>query len=86
MYGLARMLEVFSVDDIVIGVVGGGNAKKLKDLPAGCRGGDNANAFIGGFRMWEESFDGKSSSHAIRTLGIAARRKPPQQVQKLRSA
>jgi hypothetical protein len=33
-------------DDIVLG---GGNAKKLKGLPKGCRG-DNANAFIGGFR------------------------------------
>lgn len=37
-------------DDIVIG---GGNAKKMKDMPPGCRVGDNANAFIGGFRLWE---------------------------------
>jgi polyphosphate glucokinase len=34
-------------------VLGGGNAKKLKELPALCRLGDNANAFKGGFRMWE---------------------------------
>ncbi len=34
-------------------VIGGGNAKKLKAAPRGCRLGDNANAFIGGFRMWE---------------------------------
>ena len=34
-------------------VVGGGNAKKLKAVPPGCRIGTNANAFIGGFRMWE---------------------------------
>jgi polyphosphate glucokinase len=34
-------------------VLGGGNAKKLKRLPPGCRLGDNANAFVGGFRMWE---------------------------------
>jgi polyphosphate glucokinase len=33
-------------------VVGGGNAKELKQLPPGCRAGDNANAFVGGFRMW----------------------------------
>ena len=33
-------------------VVGGGNAKKLGSLPAGIRLGDNANAFIGGFRLW----------------------------------
>jgi polyphosphate glucokinase len=37
-------------DDIVLG---GGNAKKLKKLPKGCRAGANANAFIGGFRLWE---------------------------------
>ncbi len=37
-------------DDVVLG---GGNVKKLKKLPKGCRAGDNANAFIGGFRLWE---------------------------------
>jgi polyphosphate glucokinase len=36
-------------------VVGGGNAKKLKELPPGCRLGDNSNAFIGGFRLWERA-------------------------------
>ncbi len=35
-------------------VIGGGNVKKLDRLPAGCRRGDNANAFKGGFRLWEE--------------------------------
>ena len=34
-------------------VLGGGNVKKLKTLPPGCRAGDNANAFTGGFRLWE---------------------------------
>lgn len=34
-------------------VLGGGNAKKLTRLPMGCRMGDNANAFLGGFRLWE---------------------------------
>jgi polyphosphate glucokinase len=28
-------------------------AKKLRKLPPGCRLGDNANAFLGGFRLWE---------------------------------
>ena len=37
-------------DDVVIG---GGNSKKLEVLPAGCRLGDNDNAFVGGFRLWE---------------------------------
>jgi polyphosphate glucokinase len=33
-------------------VLGGGNAKKLDRLPKGVRLGDNANAFVGGFRLW----------------------------------
>jgi polyphosphate glucokinase len=45
-----RFTAALHPDEIVIG---GGNAKKLKELPSGCRAGDNANAFIGGFRMWE---------------------------------
>jgi polyphosphate glucokinase len=34
-------------------VLGGGNAKLIKDLPFEVRLGDNANAFVGGFRVWE---------------------------------
>ncbi len=44
-------------------VLGGGNAKLLKKLPPHCRVADNANAFAGGFRMWE---DAKPSSAAKR--------------------
>ena len=33
-------------------VLGGGNAKLLKALPANVRRGANANALVGGFRMW----------------------------------
>jgi hypothetical protein len=36
-------------------VLGGGNIKKLKKLPPGTRLGNNANAFLGGFRMWTGS-------------------------------
>ncbi len=36
--------------DVVI--VGGGNARKLKELPSGSHEGDNMNAFAGGFRLW----------------------------------
>jgi predicted NBD/HSP70 family sugar kinase len=35
-------------------VLGGGNAKKLKQIPEGARLGANANAFVGGFRMWDD--------------------------------
>ncbi|MEA2697871.1 MAG: polyphosphate glucokinase, partial [Myxococcales bacterium] len=34
-------------------VLGGGNAKLLAELPAGARLGDNANAFKGGFALWQ---------------------------------
>ena len=35
-------------------VLGGGNAKLLKKVPPGCILGDNASAFTGGFRLWDE--------------------------------
>jgi polyphosphate glucokinase len=35
-------------------VLGGGNVKHLKLLPDGCKAGDNANAFVGGFRLWKK--------------------------------
>ena len=34
-------------------VLGGGNVKKLDEMPPGCRPGDNDNAFIGGARLWQ---------------------------------
>jgi polyphosphate glucokinase len=34
-------------------VIGGGNADKLKELPENVRLGDNENAFLGGFRLWD---------------------------------
>lgn len=48
-FGVARLIDAISPDDVVLG---GGNAKRFKSLPAGCRLGDNANAFTGGFRLW----------------------------------
>jgi predicted NBD/HSP70 family sugar kinase len=45
-----RLKAALEVDDVVIG---GGNAKLLKALPAGARLGSNANAFLGGFRIWQ---------------------------------
>jgi polyphosphate glucokinase len=35
-------------------VLGGGNVKKMKALPAKTRLGSNGNAFIGGYRLWSE--------------------------------
>jgi len=48
---VARLTGALEPDDVVLG---GGNAKKLTKLPSGCRMGDNANAFLGGFRLWEK--------------------------------
>jgi hypothetical protein len=36
-------------------VLGGGNVKKLKEVPPGARLGSNGNAFIGGFRLWADA-------------------------------
>ena len=47
---IARLQAALLPDYVVIG---GGNAKKLKALPEGVRPGANANAFLGGFRLWE---------------------------------
>jgi polyphosphate glucokinase len=46
-----RLKEALIVDYVVLG---GGNAKKLSELPPGARLGDNANAFVGGARLWKE--------------------------------
>jgi polyphosphate glucokinase len=51
------MMAALNPNDVVIG---GGNVKNLKELPTGCRAGDNAYAFIGGFRMWEEKYSQSS--------------------------
>ncbi len=47
---VSRLVPILHLDDVVLG---GGNAKKLKTTPDGCRAGDNAHAFVGGFRMWD---------------------------------
>jgi len=46
---VARLSAALEPDDVVLG---GGNVTNLKELPPGCRAGENANAFLGGFRMW----------------------------------
>jgi predicted NBD/HSP70 family sugar kinase len=34
-------------------VLGGGGVDDLEELPDGCRRGENENAFLGGFRLWD---------------------------------
>ncbi|WP_425144906.1 ROK family protein [Deinococcus sp.] len=40
-------------------VLGGGNNKLMHELPAGVRLGDNANAFLGGFRLWQDDLNAR---------------------------
>ncbi len=58
---VARLVGALEPDDIVLG---GGNAKLVGKLPPGCRAGDNANAFLGGFRLWETNAESWHSRYA----------------------
>jgi predicted NBD/HSP70 family sugar kinase len=46
---VARLKAAMVADYILLG---GGNVKKLTELPPGSRRGDNSHAFIGGERLW----------------------------------
>ena len=46
-----RLKEAFVADYVLLG---GGNVKKLTELPPGARRGDNADAFRGGERLWQD--------------------------------
>lgn len=54
-----KLTAALEPDDIVLG---GGNVRQLKPLPPGCRAGDNAKAFVGGFRLWDNEH--RRSRHA----------------------
>ena len=47
---VAHLSAAMEPDEVVLG---GGGAKELDELPEGCRRGDNENAFLGGFRLWD---------------------------------
>jgi polyphosphate glucokinase len=48
---VALFLDAFRADYVVLG---GGNSKRLDELPPNARLGTNANAFKGGFRLWSD--------------------------------
>jgi polyphosphate glucokinase len=54
-------LKAAMVADYV--VLGGGNAKRIRRLPPDTRLGDNRNAQLGGFRLWEGDVSIASPSH-----------------------
>jgi polyphosphate glucokinase len=64
---VARLIAALEPEDVVLG---GGNAKLLEKLPEGCRPGDNANAFAGGFRLWENAPEGRPSSRAAHSKHV----------------
>jgi polyphosphate glucokinase len=48
---VTRLKAALEADYVVLG---GGNSKNLKNLPAGAELGENRNAFLGGTRLWKE--------------------------------
>jgi polyphosphate glucokinase len=75
---VARLIAALEPDYVILG---GGNVRKLEEIPPSCRVGENSNAFRGGFRLWEEAgqrkvsaplsfprqLEGKQASEANRT-------------------
>jgi hypothetical protein len=56
-----QFIAALASDDVMLG---GGSVNKLKVLPPGCRKGDSANAFLGGFRLWKETGARQGSTRA----------------------
>ncbi len=67
---VTRFISALELDDVVIG---GGNVNKLDRLPPGCRAGDNALAFQGGFLLWEK--EGSKSKTRLTAKARRPRRK-----------
>lgn len=66
-----EVTAAFVVDEVVLG---GGNARRLKELPPKARLGSNALASVGGERLWEEEA-GKGRSRFTAATGRRARKK-----------
>jgi polyphosphate glucokinase len=69
---VAKLSAALEPDDVVLG---GGNVKLLKVLPPKCRAGNNANAFVGGFRLWEDTAE-LAGHAAVPANSIKADRSP----------
>ena len=54
------LIAALEPEDVVLG---GGNVRQLTSLPPNCRAGDNANAFVGGFRLWDKEQKRKELEH-----------------------
>src|SRR5271165_5218605 len=69
-----KLTAALEPDDVVLG---GGNVKFLKVLPPKCRAGSNANAFIGGFRLWENvtNLADHTAPHAVSIPAAPAKKR-----------
>jgi polyphosphate glucokinase len=68
-----RLMAALEPDDVVLG---GGNTHKLGELPPSCRLGDNSNAFVGAFRLWEQperhQFEPQANTETLARLWLLA--------------
>src|SRR5262247_2356802 len=78
-----RLIAALEPDDVVLG---GGNVKKLKELPKGCHEGDNANAFLGGFRLWENTGNYRRRPRGKVRSAKKRKKRPPRVVTARRAA
>ena len=67
---VARLIAALEPEDVVLG---GGNVHQLATLPPGCRAGDNANAFVGGERLWNRSPVKRRAARAVTTPAQSAK-------------
>jgi polyphosphate glucokinase len=65
---VARLTAALQPEEVVIG---GGNVKRLTELPLRSRVCDNANAFTGGFLLWKQRSGWQPSSAGARVIEIA---------------
>ncbi|MGB8771075.1 MAG: ROK family protein [Candidatus Korobacteraceae bacterium] len=88
---VARLSAALEPTDIVLG---GGNVKKLKELPPGCRAGNNANAFLGGFRLWGDGVEHlpgsvvstRPAAAEVKDLSLDSRKKAKKKKKKISKA
>jgi polyphosphate glucokinase len=69
---VTQLIAAIEPDEVVLG---GGNAKELEELLPKCRLGDNQNAFLGGFRLWDEVSKPNVSSPTGSVSGMQSTRK-----------
>jgi polyphosphate glucokinase len=69
-----QLKKALSADYVVLG---GGNSKLLKQLPADTRLGSNMNAFIGGARLWQDSKERPAKAKSPKRAVKAKPAEPP---------